>query len=202
MNATSYRYKTIAFNTSAEYKDRGSKFIAYCFPVATIEDVKKYIKETKLLHPKAVHHCYAYKIGFENTNYRTVDDGEPSGSAGKPIFSQIESFELTNCIIIVVRYWGGVLLGVPGLIAAYKTAAKDAIRNNSIIEKNIERKCLVQFDYTIQNEVMRIVKSYDCTVESQELSLFYTIYIGIANKNYQEVLGKLKKLVGVEIKEL
>ena len=116
-------YFTIAQPSTAEYKDRGSKFIAYAFPIAVTDDFKKQLQQLKKEHPKAVHHCFAYRIGTDGNNFRSSDDGEPSGTAGKPILGQLDSKQLTNMAVIIVRYWGGTLLGVPGLINAYKTAA-------------------------------------------------------------------------------
>jgi uncharacterized YigZ family protein len=192
-------YKTLTQKTSAEFKDRGSKFISYIFPVKSIEEIKKSQKTIKEIHPKAIHHCYAYRLGISNNEYRAVDDGEPAGSAGKPILSQLTSFDITNVLIIVVRYWGGVLLGVPGLINAYRTAAHDAILLNTIEEKNVEEIVKLQFDYTLQNEVMRIIKLYNCTIYKQSMMLFCDIEIGIPLKIIDEVKPLLVKLNGVEV---
>src|SRR5687768_5442349 len=130
-------YQTIEKESIAEFKDRGSRFIAYAFPISSADDFKKKLKEVKEEHPKAVHHCFAYRIGTDGNNFRSSDDGEPSGSAGRPILGQIDSKELSNAAIIVVRYFGGTLLGVPGLIHAYKTAASFALQLNPVIKKAV-----------------------------------------------------------------
>ena len=133
-----YFYQTVTQNAIAEFKDRGSKFMAYVFPVITIDECKKYLQELKKEHPKAVHHCLAYRLGLDGNIFRVSDDGEPSGTAGKPILNQIDSKELTNVVVIVVRYFGGTLLGVPGLINAYKTAAALALQTIPVVRKAIE----------------------------------------------------------------
>src|SRR5881392_830785 len=130
-------YNTIAQSSTAEFKDRGSKFIAYAFPLDTVDEFKKQLQLLKKEHPKAVHHCFAYRIGTDGNNFRSSDDGEPSGTAGKPILGQMDSKDLTNTAIVVVRYFGGTLLGIPGLINAYKTSASFALQLNPIIKKPV-----------------------------------------------------------------
>src|SRR6185295_2856251 len=149
-------YYTIDRSASAEFKDRGSKFIAYAFPIGNVADFKKQLKELKDEHPKAAHHCFAYRIGTDGNVFRSSDDGEPSGSAGKPILGQIDSKQLTDVTVIVVRYFGGTLLGVPGLINAYKTVTALALQTTPVIQKAIEINYRLQFDYTRMNEVMMI----------------------------------------------
>lgn len=160
------------------------------------------MKIIKELHPKAVHHCFAYKLGLDDANYRAVDDGEPSGSAGKPILGQIQSFQLTNTMVIVVRYFGGVLLGVPGLINAYKITAQLALQQNEIIQKNIEISYLIKFDYTQMNEVMRILKQYDCTILKQDMMLFCEICFAVTLSNQEIVIEKINQLRTIEIEKL
>src|SRR6478672_1093198 len=138
-------YLTIEQSALAEFKDRGSRFLAYAFPVQTIDDFKKQLQALKKEHPKAAHHCFAYRLGLEGNNFRISDDGEPSGSAGRPILGQIDSKGLTNALIIVVRYFGGTLLGVPGLINAYKSAASMALQLIPVITKAIEVNYSLQF---------------------------------------------------------
>ena len=145
-------YNTIAQISTAEFKDRGSKFIAYAFPVETADDFKKQLQLLKKEHPKAVHHCFAYRIGTDGNNFRSSDDGEPSGTAGKPILGQIDSKGLTDVAVIVVRYWGGTLLGVPGLINAYKMAASMAFQVTPVIQKQVELKYSIEFDYWYYNK--------------------------------------------------
>ncbi len=195
-------YYTIEKPSVAEFKDRGSRFIAYAYPLNSVDDFKKYLKALKEEHPKAVHHCFAYRLGTDKNQFRTGDDGEPSGSAGKPILGQIDSKELTNTAIIVVRYFGGTLLGVPGLINAYKTAASYALQLTPIIEKPILFSYELQFDYTIQNDVMLAIKRFNCLVMENEAQLFCRMVIGIPKKNLEACIAKLKDMHALEIRAL
>ncbi len=195
-------YYTIEKPSVEEFKDRGSKFIAYAYPIETTDDFKKLLQNLKKEHPKAVHHCFAYRIGTDGNNFRVSDDGEPSGTAGRPILGQIDSKEITNTAIIVVRYFGGTLLGVPGLINAYKTAAALALQVVPIIQKQIEVVFNIQFDYTRINEVMMVMKQYNCTIISKEMQLFCHINAGIAKNRLPEVLYRLKELQQVEVKKI
>lgn len=195
-------YYTIEKPSVAEFKDRGSRFIAYAYPLNSVDDFKKYLKALKEEHPKAVHHCFAYRLGTDKNQFRSGDDGEPSGSAGKPILGQIDSKELTNTAIIVVRYFGGTLLGVPGLINAYKTAASYALQLTPIIEKPILFSYELQFDYTIQNDVMLAIKRFNCLVMENEAQLFCRMVIGIPKKNLDACVAKLKDMHALEIRPL
>ena len=192
-------YLTVDKPGMAEFKERGSKFIAYVFPVESADDFKKYLQGLKKEHPKAVHHCFAYRIGTDGNNFRVSDDGEPSGTAGRPILGQIDSKQITNVAVIVVRYFGGTLLGVPGLINAYKTTTSLALQVTPIIQKQIEVVYKIQFDYTRMNEIMMILKQYNCTIINQELQLFCIITAGIPNSRKEEVLYKLKEIQGTDI---
>ena len=202
MSLNQYTYKSISTSSDAEFKDRGSRFIAYAFPVSTLEEIKRHIKSLKELHPKAVHHCFAWRLGNNQTQYRANDDGEPSGSAGKPILGQLDSAGLTNTLIVVVRYFGGVLLGVPGLINAYKTSSQLALAETTILEKNIEVRYQLEFDYTIMNEVMRIMKQYPVTIIHQEMQLFCIIEIGIALAQVDIVLQKLHDIRSIQVRKV
>ena len=193
-------YLAIEKSAFAEFKDRGSKFIAFAFPMLTADDFKMQLQLLKKEHPKAVHHCFAYRIGLDGNNFRVSDDGEPSGSAGRPILGQIDSKLLTNTGVIVVRYFGGTLLGVPGLINAYKTATVMALQLVPIVEKAIEIIYELQFDYTRMNEVMMICKQFGCTVIGQEQQLFCLLKIGIPRARLDEVLFKLHDLHTVDVK--
>lgn len=195
-------YYTIDRSASAEFKDRGSKFIAYAFPVIDVADFRRQLQGLKEEHPKAVHHCFAYRIGLDGNNFRSNDDGEPSGSAGKPILGQIDSKQLTNVGVVVARYFGGTLLGVPGLINAYKTVTALALQTTPIVQKAVEIKYRLQFDYTKMNVVMIIAKKYNCTVLDQQMELFCRMDVGIPKANHELVLLKLKEIVGLEIHEL
>lgn len=199
MTTTPDFYYTIAQPSTAEFKDRGSKFIAYAYPINSPEEFKQYLQALKKEHPKAVHHCFAYRIGTDGNTFRQSDDGEPSGSAGKPILGQIDSKELTDTLVVVVRYFGSTLLGVPGLINAYKTATALALQTTPIIQKQVEQKYHLQFDYTKINDIMLILKQYNCTIITQEMQLFCSITTGIPNNRLEEVLYKLKELRGVEV---
>ena len=183
----------------AEYKDRGSRFLAYAFPISSTDGFKKRSKELKEEHPKAVHHCFAYRIGTDGNNFRSSDDGEPSGSAGRPILGQIDSKQLTNVAVIVVRYFGGSLLGVPGLINAYKTSASFALQLNPVIKKAVLINYRLQFDYTILNDVMRIIKKNDCIILKQELQLFCMIEASVPRSQLELCILQLKSLKSMEL---
>lgn len=195
-------YYTISQPSTAEFKDRGSKFIAYAFPIESIEDFKKQLQALKKEHPKATHHCFAYRIGTDGNLFRQTDDGEPSGSAGKPILGQIDSKQITNVLVVVVRYYGGTLLGVPGLINAYKTAASLALQVTPVVRKPIEKKYIIEFDYTRVNEVMTILKQFSCSILSQEMQLFSRITTGIPIGRSAEALYRLNELQQVKVKPL
>ncbi len=194
-------YYTIEQPGFAEFKDRGSKFLAYAFPVTDTEGFKKYLEQVKKEHPKATHHCYAYRLGLDMNNYRVNDDGEPSGTAGKPILGQIDSKELTNVFIVVVRYFGGTLLGVPGLINAYKTATALVLQVTPIVQKPIEEVYTIQFDYTQMNDIMMIVKQTQCTVLEQEMMLFCSLKVGIPKGRVDEALYRLGDIRNIEVKK-
>lgn len=195
-------YNTIEKPSLAEFKEKGSKFLAYAYPIETVEDFKKHLQNLKKEHPKAVHHCFAYRIGTDGNTFRVSDAGEPSGTAGKPILGQIDSKAITNTAIIVVRYFGGTLLGVPGLINAYKTAATLALQVVPVIQKQIETKYSLHFNYTQINEVMMVMKQHNCTIISQEMQLFSVLNVGIANSRLPEVLYRLNELQNVEVNKI
>jgi uncharacterized YigZ family protein len=195
-------YNTIEKPSVAEFKDRGSKFIAYTFPIENAGEFKEKLAAVKKEHPKATHHCFAYRIGLDGAIHRVSDDGEPSGSAGRPILGQIDSKQVTNVLIIVARYFGGVLLGVPGLINAYKTAAALALQVTPLVQKPVLIHYRLQFDYTQMNDVMTICKQFDCLVVKQEMNLFCSLETGIPKYRLDEVLYKLKNLRGVELEKL
>ena len=194
-------YFTIDKPAVAEFKDRGSKFIAYAYHIETIVDFKQRLKELKKQHPKATHYCFAYRLGLNQNNFRVSDDGEPPGTAGKPILGQIDSKSLTNILVIAVRYFGGTLLGVPGLINAYRTTTALVLQLTPIKQKPIERIYSLHFDYTQINEVMTIIKQFNCTIIAQEMQLFSKLIIGVPVKHLSEVLSVFKELKGVEITE-
>lgn len=197
-----HTYHTIENPSIAEFRDRGSRFIAFAFPIDTVPEFKTNLAELKKEHPKAVHHCFAYRIGSGNDVFRSSDDGEPSGTAGRPILGQIDSHNLTNVLVIVVRYFGGTLLGVPGLINAYKTVTADALNKCRIIERTVLINYRLEFDYTITNEVMRRIKQFDCKIKKQDMQLFCVMELGVPADKKEEFLGSVKNLVQLKIEEI
>jgi len=195
-----FYYYTIEQPSMAEFKDRGSKFFAFVYPAKDIDACKKILAQLKKEHGKAVHHCLAYRLGVDGSTFRVSDDGEPAGSAGRPILGQIDSKGLTNVLVVVVRYFGGTLLGIPGLINAYKTATALALQLSPIIKKPIEIPYELSFDYHQMNEVMQLVKQYNCSVVEQSAQLFIQLQIGIPKNRLDEVLEKLGNLNAVSFK--
>lgn len=192
-------FNTIEKPALAEFKDRGSRFLAYAFPIGAVDDFKKQLRLLKEEHPKANHHCFAYRLGTDGNQFRAGDDGEPSGTAGKPILNQIDSKDLTDIAVVVVRYFGGTLLGVPGLINAYKTAASLVLQLTPITQKPVLFSYHLQFNYTLMNEVMLIVKRFGCVVLKSENQLFCAMQIGIPSEHHDLCLQKFEELHGVEI---
>lgn len=194
-------YNTIEKPSVADFKDRGSRFIAYAFPLADVNDFKEKLAALKKEHPKAVHHCFAYRLGLDGINFRVSDDGEPSGSAGRPILGQIDSKQLTNTLIVVVRYFGGTLLGVPGLINAYKSAAALSLQLTAAVQKPVLVNYRLQYDHTQTHEVMKVVKQFNCVVLKQETQLFCMLETGVPRNRLDEVLFRLKELRTVEMEK-
>lgn len=196
-------YKTIT-KPSKEilFKDKNSKFFGYAFPVKSEEDIKSKIENLKKQHHSARHWCYAYQIGTEDFSYRANDDGEPNNSAGMPIYGQIQSFEVTNILIVVIRYFGGVKLGVGGLINAYKTAAQLALENSKIIKKTINLDYLIKFDYKNMNKVMRIIKEKQLKIVNQKLELNCEIHISVRKKDSQSTFEIFENLFEIKIESL
>ncbi len=192
-------YLTIESSAVAEFKDRGSKFIAYSFPLKNADGLKKILSELKKEHPKAVHYCFAYRTGLDGNQFRSSDDDEPSGTAGKPILGQIDSKGLTDTLIVVVRFFGGTLLGVPGLIKAYKTASSLVLQCTPIVQKAIEINYELHFNYTEMNEVMRILKEYNCTIHKNETQLFCKIEAGIPKNKLDDLLDTFGKIKNLEV---
>ena len=195
-------YSTIEIPSIAEFKDRGSRFIAYAFPVSDVSDFKEKLVKIKKEHSKATHHCFAYRIGPDRSVYRVSDDGEPSGTAGKPILGQIDSRQLTDVLIIVVRYFGGTLLGAGGLINAYKNAASLALQVTPVVQKPVLVSYHLQFDYTLMNDIMKISKQFDCKISHQESFLLCSLTLGIPKNRLDEVLQKLGNIKGIEMKKV
>ena len=198
-------YKTIT-KPSAEvlFKDKNSKFFGYAFPIVSEEEVKTHLEDIKKQHHSARHYCYAYQLGRQESEYqfRVNDDGEPNNSAGMPIYGQIQSFEVTNVLIIVTRYFGGVKLGVGGLINAYKTAAQMALENSRIVTKTINKEIQLKFEYKDMNKVMRVIKEKDLKISNQTLELSCIINILVRLKNIKNVLESFEAIYGVDVKVL
>ena len=195
-------YNTIEQEGSAEFKDRGSKFIGYVFPFTKADGLKAIIQKLKKEHIKAVHFCFAYRIGTDGNNFRSSDDGEPSGSAGKPILGQIDSKGITDVLVVVVRYFGGTLLGVPGLIHAYKTTSSLVLQMVPSVQKAVLEKYSIQFNYTDINDVITILKQFNCVIIRQENQLFSSIEAGIPLERKDEVLYRLAQLPNVDLLHL
>ena len=195
-------YKTILAPSEGLFKDKGSKFIAYAFPVHSENEIKEIIQTIKKEHYSARHHCYAWRLGHEKLHFRANDDGEPSSTAGKPILGQIQSFDLTNILIVVVRYFGGILLGASGLINAYRNAAFDAITNAEIAEKIVEKLYLVEFDYGVMNEVMKVFKDEKLPQINPLFDLRCSISTTVRLTDSERVEGILSKIEGLKINEL
>lgn len=191
-------YFTIARPATAEFKDRGSRFIAYAYPVANTSEFKTLLQDLKKEHPKAAHHCFAYRIDPDGQLFRVSDDGEPSGTAGKPILGQLMTKNLTFTAVIVVRYFGGTLLGVPGLINAYKTVTALVLQTTPVIQKHVEVPLILEFDYSRLNDVMQLIKQYQCTVLQQENQLFCFVRISVPRNRLEELKYQLSELHDVQ----
>jgi len=183
------------------FKDKNSKFYGYAYPIKSEDEVKDIIDELKKKHHQARHWCYAWQLGKEEHQFRANDDGEPSNSAGMPIYGQIQSFDVTNILIVVVRYFGGVKLGVGGLINAYKTAAQMALENSNILKRTIDELYVLKFDYPEMNVVMRIIKEHNLNVIDQKLALDCQVFFSVRKKDSQNIFEKLEATYKVEIKK-
>ena len=196
-------YKTLSEPSPEEiFKDKGSKFLGYAFPITSEDEVNPIILSLKEKHHKARHWCYAWKLGLKNDAFRANDDGEPNNSAGQPIYGQILSFELTNVLVVVVRYFGGTKLGVGGLINAYKTAAKLALESSKISIKTVDVRYSILFDYVNMNKVMRIIKDNKINIESQLLEMNCEFIISIRKKDAEKIKQFFLDLRSVKIEEI
>ncbi len=196
-------YNTIA-SPSPEilYKEKNSKFFGYAFPVTTEEEIKEHLEILRKKHHGAVHFCYAFQLGAENIYFRANDDGEPSNSAGMPIYGQIQSFGVTNVLVVVVRFFGGVKLGVGGLISAYRTSAQMALSEAEIIEKTIDVTFEITFDYKNINKVMRVIKEKNLTIVSQEMNESCKIIILTRKKNAEMIFDIFNNLFEIGVKNI
>jgi uncharacterized YigZ family protein len=196
------QYKTLKSPSEGLFKDKGSKFFGYAFPILNEEDVRFYLENIKAEHPKARHACYAYKLGIDENNFRANDDGEPSGSAGRPILNTITSFELTDILVIVIRYFGGTLLGVPGLINAYKEATKEALSVAEIETKTINSLVKISYDFDQTNAVMQMVRKLELTVKEQTYDNSCGIILDVRNSYIEKIKEDLKEYWSLEIEVL
>lgn len=195
-------YRTIEKSSEGIFKDKGSKFIGYAFPIESEEEWKEKLQEIRSLHGKARHFCWAIRLSPDRTVFRVNDDGEPSGSAGKPILNTLLSYDVTQIGVVVVRYFGGTLLGVPGLINAYKMATKEALDAATITEKTVNDIYELKFDYLQMNEVMRIVKDEDIKILNQKFDNQCQIEFEIRQQQIPQVIGKFEKLLDINLKYL
>ena len=196
-------YKTLASpSPDILYKEKNSKFFGYAFPVNSEEEIKKHLEHIRKQHFGAVHFCYAFQLGTESFQFRANDDGEPSNSAGMPIYGQIQSFGLTNVLVVVVRFFGGVKLGVGGLISAYRTAAQMALSEADSIEKTIDIHFTITFDYKNMNKVMRVIKEKNLNIISQHMDESCQIELSTRKKNADMIFDIFANLFGVEIKKV
>jgi uncharacterized YigZ family protein len=195
-------YKTIRKSSTGLYKEKGSKFIALAFPLQTEAEIKEKLEEVRKEYHDARHHCYAYVLGLDKSSHRFNDDGEPSGTAGRPIFGQLQSFDLTNILIVVVRYFGGVKLGVSGLITAYRSAARDAIENTDIITLTIKEQYELGFEYPLMNEVMRVIKDQNLEVVEQDFQISCKLQFRVRKNSSKRAYERFRKIHGVDIRYL
>jgi uncharacterized YigZ family protein len=191
MTTTPDTYQTIELPGSAEFTDRGSRFLAFSFPIENKDNFKSRMAGIKAVHPKATRFCFAYRLGLTRDMFRAGDDGEPAGTAGKPILGQIDSKQLTNVLVVVVRYFGGSLLGVPGLVNAYKTAASLVLQVTPVVQKQVEARYEIQFDYTEMNDIMQVLKQYNCRIIEQDAQLFCRIVTGIPVNRVEATMNRL-----------
>jgi uncharacterized YigZ family protein len=191
-------YQTIEQAAEGLFKDKGSKFLAYAFPVRDEQEVKEHVARLKKEHHSARHHCYAYRFGPKGENYRMNDDGDPSGTAGRPIHGQLCSYNVSDILIVVVRYFGGTLLGVGGLINAYKKAAADALQNARFVTRTIKKQYLIEFDYPLQSTVNRILKEGHIHVANEEYGINCRYIISVKLSLIEETLSKLHNIAGLK----
>lgn len=195
-------FKTIVSSAEGSYKEKGSKFLSFAFPVKNVDEINQILARYRKQYYDARHICYAYMLGSAKNEWRANDDGEPSGTAGRPILGQINSFELTNVLVIVVRYFGGILLGTSGLITAYKEASIDALEQANIVEQTIDEVFTVEFDYLLMNEVMRVIKEINPLVLDQSFDNMCAMKLSIRQSDAEKLKSKLEKIIGVNIETI
>lgn len=195
-----FSYQTIENPiTEVLLREKGSKFITYAFPTSSIEEVEKYLEEVKTKHPKATHHCYAYRLGIAGEEYRANDDGEPSGSAGLPIYNQLLAHEVTDILVVVVRYYGGTKLGVGGLIKIYKESAKAALDQATPITRELTKMLNLRFGYEFQSPIYQIINKHHLTMDDLNQGIDIRLRLKIKAKMFEEIRAQFQDLKGVEI---
>lgn len=194
-------FRTLASESQAEFKDKGSRFIAFAYPISSVDEVKPLVDTLKQRHHKARHWCFAWRLGVDGLQFRANDDGEPAGSAGRPILGQIDSAELTDVLVVVVRYFGGTLLGVPGLIHAYKTATHIALQNAEIIEKNVEKTVWLRCDYPHLNDALHIAKQFGVDIITRQLELDCRLNVKIPLATYSQAIEAWQQTRVIDVLE-
>lgn len=195
-------YRTIAEPAEAIYKERSSKFLVYAYPVESEDEVKMHLEHLRKQYFDATHHCYAYRLGSAGEQFRANDDGEPSGTAGKPILGQLLSAQVTNCLVVVVRYFGGTKLGVSGLIQAYKESTAEVLAASNIIEKTVDSLFEVQFPYIAMNGVQRVIKEVNPRIDQQNFDNLCTMILRIRKSEAPILEARLRKVEGVSVEEI
>lgn len=193
-------YRTLAATSEGFFKDKGSKFFAYAYPIESEQEVKKLLEELREVHPKARHHCYAWRMGIDKNHFRANDDGEPSGSAGRPILNTLYSHEVTNVLVVVIRYFGGTLLGIPGLINAYKTATAEALAKAEFVSKHLTDRYELHFPYHQMNAVMTVIKEMDLGVIEQQFDLTCRILLEVRKTQLERFTQRIEKIDDLVIK--
>ncbi len=193
-------YRTIENSSEGTFRDRGSKFLGYAYPITSESEIKAIVASLKSEHPKANHHCWAMRLTADRSVFKLNDDGEPAGTAGRPMLNTLLSKDITNILVVVVRYFGGTLLGVPGLINAYKMATEEALAHAAIIEKTVNDIYTISFNYLQMNDIMRLVKEADLAILNQQFDNNCSMQVSIRKMQVNMVLDKLHKLAGVNVK--
>lgn len=192
-------YRTVAEPVEGFFKDKGSKFISFVFPISSENEAKSHLLELREIHPKANHHVYAYRLGMDRMQYRLNDDGEPSGSSGRPILNTLYSREITNVLVVVVRYFGGTLLGIPGLINAYRSATEDALENAEIVVKHLFNLYKLSFSYVQMNDVMRIVKELELPVSEQLFEMECSLVVEVRTTLLERFMTRVEKVEELKV---
>ncbi len=195
-------YLTLEAPATAALRERSSKFLSFAWPVQDEEQIRGHLEALRKEYYDATHHCYAWRLGPRGEWFRANDDGEPSGTAGRPILGQMLSREVTDCLVVVVRYFGGTKLGVPGLIAAYKESAAAALDAAQIVERTVDRRVEIEFSYLVMNDVMRVVKEEQPRIEAQEFDNLCRMRVAVRESGWEALVRKLEKIEGVNIEEI